>query len=176
MGNSTFGNPEQMGLKRTVSNSRNPIAMETTEFNGRKMFVVRRGFYNDQEEWTYTQKGINFNRSTFQWFCEKFLTNLPAIIDHFSINTDAPIPPPTVTKKLLTGSCYELVHNNGEQLVHIDSTRNPSLADAHHQTLAITLLAVQRALNDYFDLTEEAEIDKLNMLINSQLKAAKWKD
>ena len=165
-----------MGLNRITNNSKNPIAIETAEYNGRKMFVVRRGFYNKDKEWTYTQKGINFNKTSFQWFCENFLSNLTQIIDYFSIENDVPIPPPTISNKLLSGACYELVHDNGEQFVNIDTLRNPALAAADHQTLAITLLAVQRALNDYFDLTEETEIDKINMLINMQLKAAKWKD
>ena len=163
-----------MGLKRIIlERQRGSIAIETSTFNGRKTFVLRRGWMKD-DEWKYTKEGINFNKASFSWLIENLSSNLKDIVDFFEHSEEEQLSLPETSTKALTGTTYNVLHDNVEVKVEIDTKRNPSMQEAHIPTLAQTLRCLDNSLHEYFDDNNEAEIERLHSLMATQLKAAQW--
>lgn len=163
-----------MGLTRKIYETKNGgIGLETSTFKGRKSLVVRRGWFNG-EDWTYKREGINFNKSSFEWLISILSENLKDITDFFESKNTAQLNLPDVNASVLAGRCYEISHENARVEVTVDSRRNPQLIDADLNTLAQTLRCVDNALHDYFDASDDLEIEKIHAFISSQLRSARW--
>lgn len=147
--------------------------METSTFQGRKSLVIRRGWFNG-EDWTYKREGINFNKSSFEWLLGILSKNLKEIKDFFDSKDTAQLDLPEVNSSVLTGRCYAIAHENARVEVTVDSRRNPQLVNADLKTLAQTLRCVDNALHDYFDASDDIEIEKVHSFISSQLRSAQW--
>jgi hypothetical protein len=163
-----------MGLNRIILERKTgSIAMETSTFKGARYFVLRRG-WNDNGTWRYKKEGINFNKTSFNWLVTNLSENMKDIVEFFQSNEVQHIDLPSITEKVLGGSSYEVVHDNAQAHVNLDTIRNSNLKNADRDTLAQTLLCLDNALHDYFDEHNESEIAIIHSLMATQLKSAQW--
>lgn len=164
-----------MGLERIIlERKRGSIAMETSTYEGRKTFVLRRGWI-ENGEWKYRREGINFNKTSFSWLLTNLATFQGQLIDFFDIPPSTVLTLPESATKPLTGTSYRVIHDNAKVKVEIDTVRNPSMKNADQTTLTQALNCLDNALHEYFDERNEEEINRFHSLMANQLKAAQWR-
>ncbi len=157
-----------------IGNKNSPLIVELKEFEGKKLFDIRKYFIDKKtEELLPTRKGVSLNSFQLQQLIETINSQSESINEYFFQDEEKSIEIKTDLKiSNLLGRSFKFQFENGNSSIFLDKQHFGKLKENELTIIKTALLLFNSVLFDI--LEDQAEVELALDLLDHKLKRTQW--